>query len=189
MTRREELTDEQWALVARFVASEPAATGRPRVDDRAALNGVLWVLRSGARWKDLPERFPSYQTCHRRFQAWVESRALRAVLETLAEDLRQRGGIDLTEGFVDATFALAKKGDLPSARPSGARVRSSWQWQTALVFLSPCTWQVLARMKSPLSRRLSRPPSSMSFPLGLWAIGPTTAMGSTRGLPPSAASS
>ena len=64
---REELTDELWALVAPFVAREPACTGRPRVDDHAALNGVLWVLRAGARWKDLPERFPSYQTCHRRF--------------------------------------------------------------------------------------------------------------------------
>lgn len=189
MTRREELTDEQWALVAPFVTGQPARTGRPRVDDRAALNGVLWVLRSGARWKDLPERFASYQTCHRRFQAWVRSHALCAVLEALAEDLRQRGGIDLTEGFVDATFASAKKGGLQSARPSGARVRSSWQWQTALVFLSPCTWQVLARMKSPLSKQLSKPPMSMSFPLGSWAIAPTTAMRSMRGLPPSAASS
>ena len=182
MARREELTDEQWALVAPFVMGRPARTGRPRVDDRAALNGVLWVLRSGARWKDLPERFPSYQTCHRRFQAWVESLALRAVLEALAEDLRGRGGIDLTEGFIDATFASAKKGGLQLARPSGARARSSWQWQTALVFLSPCTWQVLARMKSPLSRQLSTPPSSMRFPPASWQIAPTTATRSTQRL-------
>ena len=58
------------------------------------LNGVLWILRSGARWQDLPERFPPYQTCHRRYQGWVRSRALRDMLEVLAEDLRERGRID-----------------------------------------------------------------------------------------------
>ncbi|MGE5444032.1 MAG: transposase, partial [Ignavibacteriales bacterium] len=42
--------------------------GRPWRDNREVLNGILWILRSGARWKDLPERFPPYQTCHRRFQ-------------------------------------------------------------------------------------------------------------------------
>ena len=46
--------------------------GRPRVDDRAILNGILWVLRTGAPWHDMPNRYPPYQTCHRRFQEWVE---------------------------------------------------------------------------------------------------------------------
>ena len=186
MARREELTDEQWALIAPLLASEPAATGRPRVDDRAVLNGILWVLRAGARWKDLPERFPSYQTCHRRFQAWVESRVLRGVLEALAEDLRRRGGIDLREGFVDATFLSAKKGGSLLARPSGARARSSWQWQTLLVFQSPYTWRVLARMKSPLSRQLSRRPSSMSFHGDSLATVRTTEMDLIERLPDAA---
>jgi transposase len=59
------------------------------------MNGVLWVLRSGARWKDLPARFPPYQTCHRRFQRWLQSGALRGVLEALARDLQERGELDL----------------------------------------------------------------------------------------------
>jgi transposase len=68
------------------------------------------VLRSGARWQDLPGRFPPYQTCHRRFQQWVKDGTLRRVVEALAEDLRTRGDLDLTECFIDGTFVIAKKG-------------------------------------------------------------------------------
>ena len=164
MARREELTDEQWALLSPLFDKPPTVQtrGRPRRADREVLNGVLWILRSGARWCDLPERFPPYQTCHRRFQEWVRDGRLKRVLETLAEDLRTRGALDLSECFIDGTFVVAKKGAQKSERPSGARVRSSWQWQTALVFLSPSTRRMLRRMKSGLSERLSSNASPMS---------------------------
>ena len=158
MSRREELNEKQWSIIKPLIPKPSRrldGKGRPRRDDREVLNGILWILRSGARWQDLPERFPPYQTCHRRFQHWVRSGVLRGVLEALAEDLRSRGKLDLRECFVDATFVAAKKGALPWARPSGARVRSSWQWQTALVFQSPRTRRLLTRMKSPLSKALS----------------------------------
>lgn len=74
------------------------------------LNGILWVLRTGAPWHDLPERYPPYQTCHRRFQRWAEEGVLGKVLRALAFDLKDRGGLDLSECFVDGTFVGAKKG-------------------------------------------------------------------------------
>jgi transposase len=74
------------------------------------MNGILWVLRSGARWEDLPERFPPHQTRHRRFQQWVREGVLRSVLEAFAEDLRVRGELDLSECFIDGMFVSAKKG-------------------------------------------------------------------------------
>ena len=157
--RREELNDKQWEIIEPLIpkpAKRNDGKGRPRQDDRSILNGILWILRSGARWQDLPPRFPPYQTCHRRFQEWVAAGVLRQILEALAEDLRSRGKLELSECFIDATFVAAKKGALASARPSGVRVRSSWQWQTALVFLSPRTRRLLARMKSPLSKTLSK---------------------------------
>ena len=149
MARREELTDERWSLIEALFDKPPvvATRGRPRRDEREVMNGVLWILRSGARWSDLPERFPPYQTCHRRFQQWVRDGRLKKVLETLAEDLHTRGKLDLSETFIDGTFASAKKGALQSEKPSGAKVRSSWQWQTALVFLSPFTRNLLRRTK------------------------------------------
>ena len=153
MARREELTDEQWLLIEPLFdkTCEIQTRGRPA---REVLNGVLWILRSGARWSDLPDRFPPYQTCHRRFQAWVKDGRLKKVLETLAEDLRIRGKLDLSETFIDGTFASAKKGAVKSARPSGGRVRSSWQADRSGLPLA-----ILAESASPL-----RPSNSSSEP-------------------------
>jgi transposase len=136
-----ELTDEQWAVLAPLTGEMPRRAdgrGRPWRSSREVLNGILWILRTGAQWADLPERYPSYQTCHRRFQRWVRDRTLERILEALAADLKIRGGLDLSECFIDGTFIMAKKGAAASEKPSGARVRSSWQWPTALVFRSPC---------------------------------------------------
>src|SRR5713226_4733752 len=83
--------------------------GRPWKARRSVLNGILWVLRTGAPWADLPERYPSYQTCHRRFQQWVRSGIMRGVMEALAEDLQIRGRLDVREAFIDGSFAPAKK--------------------------------------------------------------------------------
>jgi transposase len=142
-----DLSDAQWGLI-RPLLPPAKATGRPRANDRRTLNGILYLLRTGCRWKDLPERYPSRATCHRRFQWLVRSGALESILWALAQDLKERGGLDLSECFIDGTFVPAKKGALGSGRPSGAKAARSWQWQTVLVFLSPYAQPVLARMKS-----------------------------------------
>jgi transposase len=145
-----DLTDAQWAVLDPLIP-EPVrrkdGRGRPWKPRRDVLNGILYILRTGAAWADLPEPYPPYQTCHRRFQQWVRSGVMRGVLEALAEDLRARGGFDLKEAFIDGTFAPAKRGALASARPSVARGLRSWQWQTALVFLSPCARKALHRTR------------------------------------------
>jgi transposase len=146
-----ELTDEQWAVVEPWLpkpAKRADGKGRPRVDNRAILNGILWVMRTGAPWHDMPNRYPPYQTCHRRFQEWVKTGAFETILRKLVQDVKERGDLDLTECFIDGTFVMAKKGAQGWEKPSGARVQSSWQWQMALVFLSPYPLEVLRRMKS-----------------------------------------
>ena len=165
MARGEELTDEQWAVIEPHLPEPPVredGRGRPWRENREVMDGILWILRSGARWKDLPGRFPPYQTCHRRFQQWVKDGSLRRVLEALAEDLRTRGDLDLTECFIDGTFVVAKKGGGELVRLSGAKARNSWWWQTLMVFLSPPTRRLLARTKSPLSGALFKRVSPVS---------------------------
>jgi transposase len=155
MARREELTDEPWTIIQPLIPTPPSRAdgrGRPWRDAREALNGILWIRRSGARWPDLPGRVPPYQTCHRRFPQWVRDGTLRRVLEALATDLRERGELDLSEGFIDGTFVVAKTGGQGWERLSGARVRSSWRWQTALVFLSLSTRRLRRHLKSPWSQ-------------------------------------
>src|SRR5881227_2571042 len=109
-----------------FRWTRPAAAGYAR-----GPHGVLWVLRTGAPWHDLPSRYPPYQTCHRRFQLWQRSGRLDRLLQRLAEDLRDRGKIDLSEAFVDATFASANKGALKSVQRVVAKAPRSWRSATA----------------------------------------------------------
>jgi transposase len=112
-THSRDLTDEQWDLIGRFLP-EPVrradGRGRPWKENRAVLNGILWILRTGAPWADLPDRYPSYQTCHRRFQQWVRVGVLRSILEILAQALHDEGYLDLQEAFIDGSFAPAKQG-------------------------------------------------------------------------------
>ena len=89
-----ELTDKQWEKVKDLIPRplvRADGRGRPWRERRSVLEGILWILRTGAPWKDLPERFPPYQTCHRRFQQWQEQGVLQQVIETLAKDLHEWG--------------------------------------------------------------------------------------------------
>ena len=67
-----QLTNEQWNIPAPMLKKPPRldGRGRPRRDDREVLEGILWVLKTGAQWKALPREYPPYQTCHHRLQEW-----------------------------------------------------------------------------------------------------------------------
>ena len=151
-----DLTDQQWdAIESCFPAEELKRTtkrgGRPWKEARAVVDGVLWVLRTGAPWADLPRRYPPYQTCHRRFQTWVEDKTLERILRRLAEDLRDRGKLDLTEAYIDGSHAGAKRGALLLESLAAAKRPRSWQWQTALAFLSPSGLRVVHDMSKSSS--------------------------------------
>ena len=145
-----DLTEAQWKVVGPLLPTPRVredGKGRPWRDPRDILNGVLWILRTGAPWADLPGRYPPYQTCHRRFQQWVQEGTLDKLLRAIAKDLRDRGGLDLTEAFIDGSFSGAKKGGPASEKPRKARGPRSWQSQTALAFLSPFELKALALTK------------------------------------------
>jgi hypothetical protein len=96
------------------------------------LDGILWILRTGAPWADLPARYPSHQTCHRRFQPWVRAGVLRSVLEILAQALHNEGYLDLQEAFIDGSFAPAKRGGAcvgKTKRGKGSKIMAIADWQ------------------------------------------------------------
>jgi transposase len=145
-----DITNEQWQRIAKHIPkpkAQPGKSGRPAQNSRDVLNGILWILRTGAQWADMPDRYPPKSTCHRHFQKWTESGVFAKILTALAQDLKERGGIDLSEGFIDGSFSPAKKGAMVWARPKGAKEPKLWALQTLAVFLSPLTQPVLVHMK------------------------------------------
>jgi transposase len=158
-----QLTDEQWSVVEPLIPrpkQRKDRKGRPRVPARGVLDGVLWILWTGAPWKALPSEYPPYQTVHRRMQEWVVNRVFWKVLTALAVDLRDRGKIDLTESFIDGTHAGAKRGALSSELLAVAPQQRSWQLQTLAVFQSPLGSRAVRAMKLRLSRKRLRDASS-----------------------------
>lgn len=117
------LDDCQWFLIADLFPTPPitSAGGRPRVLPRECLEGILWVLYTGARWKDLPERYPSPATCWRRLKEWTEAGIWLAAWTRLLRELEEFQGINWDEAMADGTFAPAKKGVKRLARPRRVR--------------------------------------------------------------------
>lgn len=81
--KRYELSEEQWARIAMLVPGKAGDAGRAGSDNRLFVNGCLWVLRSGAHWKDLPERYGKWKTVHRRFSRWCHAGVWEKVFDAL----------------------------------------------------------------------------------------------------------
>jgi transposase len=123
----EVLRDDQWERLQPFIPGGRKGKRGPRSDGRRFLDALLWLARSGARWRDLPERFGDYQAVKRRYYRWIEAGVFDRMFETIAVDP------DLEWLMIDSTIVRAqaqaagarrKRGDL-KLRPSGARVAAS----------------------------------------------------------------
>src|SRR5262245_47432713 len=79
---RYELTDHEWTAIRPMLPNKPR--GVPRVNDRRVLNGIFWVLRSGAPWRDLPNDFGPYTTCYNRFVRWRRAGVWGRIMNALA---------------------------------------------------------------------------------------------------------
>ena len=114
MLRRYELTDDEWNRIADLLPPENTGKqGRPRKNNRTILNGMVWIARSGAPWRDLPERYGPWETVCSRFRKWIEDGILDNIFRVLSLEA------ELEELSLDASIvqahqhsAGAKKGGL-----------------------------------------------------------------------------
>jgi len=90
MPSRYELTETQWNRIQDLLPGRKETVGRTAADNRAFVNGVLWILRSGARWEDLPERYGKYKSVHKRFIRWARSGVWERVFAALIRDRQNR---------------------------------------------------------------------------------------------------
>lgn len=115
------LSDEQWELIKPLLpeAGEKPNGGRPRRNDREVLEGIFWILRTGAPWADLPREYPSASTCWRRLARWQEEDLWVRIWTTFLQALDDDGKLDWYENFGDGTFASAKKGPWSGSNQKG----------------------------------------------------------------------
>jgi len=106
--RRDELTDEQWALLKEILPSG-SARGRPRRDLREVLNAIFWLLRTGAPWRDLPERYGPWQSVYHWFNKWRGDGTWEQMLKALQIRLDRQGRIDWDLWCVDGTTIRASR--------------------------------------------------------------------------------
>ena len=157
-TYKPELTDAQWRKVEPLLPLlKPGKNGgRPWADNRATFEGILWILRTGSPWRDLPERYPSPATCWRRLRKWEEEGIWEKAWQTYLGELDDKGVLGWEECFIDATFFAAKRGASESGPREKARERSSWWWQAAAAYRLESTSRLrrLARRLSPKKRSM-----------------------------------
>ncbi len=116
---RTQLTDAQWQRLEPLLPGKPADPGRNGFDQRKTVEGILWIARTGAPWRDRQPYFGKGNTIHRRFRRWVQSGVLDRLLNALPEDLDWQGVM------VDGTFVKVQQpgtgpergGHSPAASP------------------------------------------------------------------------
>jgi putative transposase len=116
MPSRYELSDGPWERIQGFLPGRKESVGRTAADNRAFVNGVLWILRSGARWHDLPERYGKYKSVHKRFVRWAHSGVWERVFEELVRDRKNQ------YLMIDSTIVRAHQ-QAATGRKKGGRTR------------------------------------------------------------------
>jgi transposase len=107
--RRHEVTDVEWDLLHPLLPSRTAKTARRPRDPRSMLNGIMWVLRTGAPWRDLPERFGPWQTVYDHFRTWRNAGVYDRILKALHIRLDQQGQIDWDLWCIDGSSVRAAR--------------------------------------------------------------------------------
>ena len=159
--RYELLSEAQWKRIEPLLPvpkRRKDRRGRPWASNRACMEGILWVLQTGAAWRFLPDKYPSPATCWRRLKQWEEQDVWLDAWRTLLGALDGEGLLKWEVTFLDGSFAPAKKGARQSVKPSVARARSGWYWSTVAVF----RWEFGSKVPLREKLRLRKPRSPKS---------------------------
>lgn len=123
---RYDLTPAQWERLEPLLPPQKPNTGRPNHDHRTIINGIVWILRTGAPWRDVPERYGPWKTVSSRFYRWRQAGVWDRILAALQTDADAKNQLDWSIHFVDSTVirahqhaAGAKKG-IQRPKPSDA---------------------------------------------------------------------
>ena len=121
--KRHEVTDEQWEVIQLILRKRTAKTGRPPSGPRLMLNGILWILRTGSPWRELPERFGPWQTVYDHFSKWRAEGVYDRILEALHIRLDAEGAIDRDLWCIDGSSVRASRAAAGASKKARAAHR------------------------------------------------------------------
>ena len=155
--RRHELTDEQWEVLKDLLAPPPKR-GRPRRDLRQILNAIFWLLRTGAPWRDLPERYGPWQSAYHWFNRWRREGTWDRMLEALQIRLDRQGRIDWDLWCIDGTSIRASRAAAGAGKRGAHKSRQTTLWAAHEADSArSCTWLLTAEAcRSPSKPRRAR---------------------------------
>jgi transposase len=107
LMNRGDLSNEQWETLKPLLPPLKPRTGKPNHDHRQVVNGILWILRTGSPWRDLPERYGKWQSVATRFYRWQKANIWQQVLKRLQADADRQGKLDWEVHYVDGTVIRA----------------------------------------------------------------------------------
>jgi transposase len=151
------LRDDQWERLRAFVPGGRKGKRGPRADNRRFLNALLWMARSGGRWRDLPRRFGKHESVKRRYDRWIEMGVLDPILAALAREA------DLEWLMIDSTIVRAHQQAAGARRQKGGGCPGPWSLPRRLKHQNPrrrrCAGQsgALDRLARPTQRYRLRP--------------------------------
>lgn len=121
---RHDLSDAQWEIIQPLLPAQPKV-GRKRKHDRRTINGILYVLKTGCAWADLPSEYGSYTTCWRWLERWSADGTWERIWRSLLGQLQAAEKIEWAQAFLDGSFVPAKKGALVLDVPAKVQVPGS----------------------------------------------------------------
>jgi len=169
MSRRYELTEEQWQAVEPILPPRTAVTGRKPKDPRQMLDGIFWVLHSGAPWRDVPERYGPWQTVYDYYRHWRNNGTFARILSALQIRLDREGRIDWDLWCIDGSSVRAARaagGAAKKVSPNTRKSPSTTLWaaravdgaasSTWLLTAAAFPWRSKSRPANGTSRRRSK---------------------------------
>ena len=118
---RGDLTDHEWERLEPLLPRSTGKRGRPFQDHRRVIKGILWVVRTGAPWRDLPERYGSWKTCHSRLTTWMRTGLWTRLLQALQGQAEAGGDVEWHVVLIDSTTVRAHQHAAGARKPRPER--------------------------------------------------------------------
>ena len=142
---RHALSDEDWRRIEPLLPAERGARGRPWNNHRRTIDGILWMLMTGAPWRDLPAAYGPWTSDHGRFNRWARDGTWRKIQQGLLEELEEDEGVDHDLWFIDGTSIRAGRSAAGAGKRGATMNRPTTRWGArAAATARRCIWSARA---------------------------------------------